>query len=104
MYCVLQVLQSVDQNIKSQETFIADATTEFFVYKRRKLDSLGGDGGSLAELMHRDFAIYTKDTALKGSCIVKFVNSFLVRTGLYSMCKIRGTLYLSKKPCKIINA
>uniref|UniRef100_A0A0P4WCE1 F-box domain-containing protein n=1 Tax=Scylla olivacea TaxID=85551 RepID=A0A0P4WCE1_SCYOL len=41
-----KVLQHVDQNIRSQDTFLTESTTssaEFFVYKRRKLDTLGGD-------------------------------------------------------------
>ncbi|XP_050726078.1 S-phase kinase-associated protein 2-like [Eriocheir sinensis] len=42
----LTVLHNVDQNIQSQETFIPDTTgsaAEFFVYKRRKTDIIGGD-------------------------------------------------------------
>lgn len=49
MFGFLQVLHSVDQNVQSQETFIPDTSAaEFFVYKRRKTDIIGGDGESFA--------------------------------------------------------
>lgn len=47
VYCFLQVLHNVDQNIQSHDTFIPDTTgsaAEFFVYKRRKTHAIGGDG------------------------------------------------------------